>query len=147
MIVGAGACTTTSGERRTSAGAVESAPVQGTATPRSARLGQEFDVRIGETAAVADEPLTVTLAQVVEDSRCPTKTTCVWAGTVVIRLELRVGDSAPGTVTLRTQPDAEADGVFQQYRVRLVRLAPPPRDSGGIPAEQYVVTLMVRRRE
>ena len=40
-----------------------------------------------------------------------------------------------------------AEGVFQKDRSRLVRLAPTPRDSSRIPAEQYVLTLMVRRLE
>jgi len=127
--------------------AFESPPAQGTARPISGRLGQEFDVRIGETAAIAGELLTITFEQVVEDSRCPSNTTCVWAGTAVVRLGLRVGDSARGTVNLRTLSEAEAEAVFQKYRVRLVRLAPTPRDSSRIPAEQYVLTLMVRRLE
>lgn len=135
------------GGLRTSRPAFESTPVQGTANPISARLGQEFDARVGETAAFADEPLTVTFEQVVEDSRCPANTTCVWAGTAVIRLGLRVGDTARGTVHLQTLSEAEAEGVFQKYRLRLVRLAPTPRDSSRIPAEQYVLTLMVRRLE
>jgi hypothetical protein len=135
------------GGLRTSSPAFESTPVQGTANPISARLGQEFDVPAGKTAAFADEPLTVTFEQVVEDSRCPANTTCVWAGTAVIRLGLRVGDTARGTVNLQTLSEAEAEGVFQKYRLRLVRLAPTPRDSSRIPAEQYVLTLMVRRLE
>jgi hypothetical protein len=140
LIVGAGACTTIPTQSQHSL-------VQGTARPISARLGQEFDVRIGETAAIADEPLTLTFEQVVEDSRCPTNTTCVWAGTAVTRLELRVGDTASGTVNLQTLSEAQAEAVFQKYRLRLVRLAPTPRDSSRIPAEQYVLTLIVRRLE
>jgi len=135
------------GGLRTTGPAFDSPPVQGTARPISARLGQEFDVRIGETAAIADEPLTVTFEQVVEDSRCPANTTCVWAGTAVIRLGLRVGETARGTVNLQTLSEAEAEAVFQKYRLRLVRLAPTPRDSSRIPAEQYVLTLTVRRLE
>ena len=135
------------GGLRTSAPALESVPVQGTARPISARLGQDFDVRIGETVAIADEPLTLTFEQVVEDSRCPTNTTCVWAGTAVIRL----GASRRGHRARNDEPpDAigcRCEGVFQKYRLRLVRLAPTPRDSSRIPDEQYVATLMVRRLE
>jgi hypothetical protein len=135
------------GGLRTSGSAFESPLVQSTARPISARLGQEFDVRIGETAAIGDEPLTVVFEQVVEDSRCPANTTCVWAGTAVVRLGLRVGDTARGTVNLQTLPEVGAEGVFQKYRLRLVRLAPTPRDSSRIPVEQYVLTLIVSRLE
>jgi hypothetical protein len=124
-------------------------PVEGQAVAmaQSARPGQDFDARIGETVAIAGEPLTVTFEQVVEDSRCPANATCVWAGTAVVRVGLRVADTQRGTLQLQTLSDAAREGVFQKYRLRLVQLRPAPADSSRIPDEQYVATLVVRRLE
>jgi hypothetical protein len=118
---------------------------QGTVT--SARVGENFDLRIGETVTIAGEPLIVSFDRVVEDSRCPTNTTCVWAGTAVVQLGLRTSDSVRGTLNLQTLSDASREGVFQKYRLRLIQLAPTPTDSTPVPPEQYVLTLMVRRLE
>jgi hypothetical protein len=118
---------------------------QGTAT--SARVGENFDLRIGETITIEGEPLTVSFDRVVEDSRCPTNATCVWAGTAVVQIGLRVSESVRGTLNLQTLSDTAREGVFQKYRLRLIQLAPAPADSAPVPPEQYVLTLMVRRLE
>jgi hypothetical protein len=118
---------------------------QGTDT--SARIGENFELRIGKTVTIAGEPLSVSFDRVVEDSRCPTNTTCVWAGTAVVQLGVRVSDTVRGSLNLQTLPDDAREAVFQKYRLRLIQLAPAPTDSAAIPPEQYVLTLMVRRLE
>ncbi len=108
-------------------------------------LGQRFDLRVGETAVLQAETLTITFERVAEDSRCPRDTTCVWEGDAAIRLAVRGADAAAGTLTLHTQAAAVREAEFQEYRVRLVQLAPWPQTSGGIPADRYVATLTVSR--
>jgi hypothetical protein len=121
-------------------------PAKDTASPRSARLGQDFDLRIGETVAIAGEPLIVIFEQVVEDSRCPTDTTCIWAGRGVVRVQLRTTTNAE-TLNLQTPSDATGEAVFQKYRLRLVQLLPTPTSSNRTPAEQYVATLVALKSE
>ena len=135
------------GHALTSVTSLKAVAGRGMAMQTSARPGQDFDARIGETVAIAGEPLTVTFEQVVEDSRCPANAACVWAGTAVVRIGLRVADTQRGTLRLETLSDAEREGVFQKYRLRLVQLRPTPADSRRIPDEQYVATLVVRRLE
>lgn len=120
---------------------------RGTAAPASARLGQEFDVRVGEAVAILGEPLTIGFEEVVEDSRCPANTTCIWAGRAVVRIGVRVDNTQTGTLNLETSSDTAGEGEFQKYRLRLVRLAPVPQDGSPIPAARYVATLMARRLE
>ncbi len=112
-----------------------------------ASLGQDFELRIGETVEIDGEPLVVTFERVVEDSRCPTNVTCVWAGDAVVRIRLQGAKAEAGTLDLHTQSDANREGGFERYRVRLVQLLPAPQDSGGIPPERYVATLIVVRTE
>jgi hypothetical protein len=43
--------------------------------PAPAALGQVFSLKLGQSAAIANEGLTLTFAAVQEDSRCPTGAT------------------------------------------------------------------------
>ncbi len=112
-------------------------------TEQTVRLSQNFDVRVNETVAIDGESLRITFERVVEDSRCPTNTTCFWAGDAVVRVALLGANAERGTLNLHTLSETAAQGSFQKFRVRLVQLAPVPHDGGSVPAEQYVATLIV----
>lgn len=96
--------------------------------------GMEVVERIGlnETVQMHGQP--VTFLSVVEDSRCPEGTTCVWEGRA--RVTVRVSDQ---TVTLatpssRTEPLEPIDGV----EVELIGLYPYPGSAeaeAGAPIE------------
>ncbi len=43
-------------------------------------LGEEFSLKIGESASMRGENLEITFLEVLEDSRCPKNVTCIWAG-------------------------------------------------------------------
>ncbi len=115
------------------------------AASQSQPLGRNFDVRVGQTVQIAGETLTVTFERVAEDSRCPTNVKCVWEGDAVVRVTLQGQNAERGTLNLHTQAAAAREADFQKYRLRLVQLVPWPKDSGGIPAETYIATLVVTR--
>src|ERR1041384_6590460 len=50
------------------------------------RLGQEFELRIGQRAVIRKTNLTLRFVTVPEDSRCPSDVTCVWAGNARVEL-------------------------------------------------------------
>ena len=79
----------------------------------------------------------VRLLNVVEDSRCPKDTTCVWAGEARIFL-----DGIKGVV----QPSYLGEGgsiSVDKYKVTFVRVDPQPVSTGKIAREDYRVTLRV----
>lgn len=87
------------------------------ATPSSGTPVPADNVALGQTAYV-DGPLVMPVA-VLEDSRCPTKVRCVWAGRVRLKM-LWVrgnGERQPFEVTLG-QPTPLADGSFTLTEVR-----------------------------
>ena len=45
-------------------------------------LGQEFSLRIGQTARIESEQLSIRFNGILADSRCPKGVTCFWAGEV-----------------------------------------------------------------
>lgn len=110
-----------------------------------ARLGEEFDLRLNETAYLASTPLSIEANAVPEDSRCPTDVVCAWAGNARVSLTLRAGTTANGgDVNSTLQP--RAISRFG-YTVELVDVRPPRVSTQTIPAEAYVVRLVARRTE
>ena len=122
--------------------------IQGGSAPTSvlgtvASLGQEFDLRVGGSARISGEPLTITFESVVTDSRCPTNTTCVFEGDAIVRLNIEGANAGRLTLDLHTQANGPREGRFQTYGIRLVRLAPERQNSSAIPSDQYIATLIV----
>ena len=59
-----------------------------TSDDRTAALGQEFEIEIGENIWVANELLKINFQRVAEDSRCPEGVACVWQGNGKIVLQV-----------------------------------------------------------
>jgi hypothetical protein len=111
-----------------------------------ARLGEEFDVRLHETAYIADTPLSIEARAIPEDSRCPSDVVCAWAGNARVSLRLRAERGASeADVNSTLQPRAISR---LGYTVELVDVRPPRISTEPtIPAEAYVVRLVARRTE
>lgn len=108
-----------------------------------ARLGEEFDLRLNETAYIADSRLSIRADSVPEDSRCPENAVCVWAGNARVSLTLRDGtNTAAADLNSTLEPHAV---IRWAYTVRLVDVRPNPRAGERIPAETYVIRLVVTR--
>jgi hypothetical protein len=108
-----------------------------------ARLGEQFDVRVGETAYIADTRLSVRVNAVPEDSRCPRDAVCVWAGNARVSLALREGTNADAAdVNSTLDPHAV---TRWGYTVELVDVQPLPTAGQPIAAQAYVLRLAVTR--
>ena len=124
-------------------GAAAPVPDSVTAGQGEVPIGQPFTVRAGSTVHISGRTLTVTFDRVLEDSRCPEDTTCVWAGDAVVRLRLQGGRAENAVLDLHTHANYPQEGTFQKHRLRLVGLAPARRDNSTIPPENYVATVVV----
>jgi hypothetical protein len=108
-----------------------------------ARLDTPFDLRIGETAYVADTRLTIRADSVPEDSRCPTDVVCAWAGNARIALTIRhESDVDRVNVNSTLQPRAVSR---HGYSVELVDVRPPRVSTGPTVPGSYVVRLLATR--
>jgi hypothetical protein len=108
-----------------------------------ARLGEQFDIRLGETAYIADTRLSIRVNAVPEDSRCPRDVVCVWAGNARVSLTLRDGSNTDA-VDLNSTLEPRAVTRWG-YTVRLVDVQPVPSAGQPIPAQEYVIRLVVTR--
>lgn len=50
------------------------------------KLGEPFELRVGQEAVSANSVLSVRFLGVVTDSRCPVSVVCVWAGEAIIEV-------------------------------------------------------------
>ncbi len=115
----------------------------GTGPSLKVALGEPFELRVGEAAAVDDERLTVAFAGVANDSRCPIDAICIVAGDASVRLRLRLLPHPESVVEIKTpeSPRTRFDG----YEIEVQRLLPAPRAATPTDSKSYVASLVVRR--
>ncbi|KPJ99123.1 MAG: hypothetical protein AMS20_15910 [Gemmatimonas sp. SG8_28] len=110
------------------------------------RLGDEFQLRVGEHAGLSDIGLWVAFLGVGRDSRCPLKVMCVWAGDAAVLVEtaphvdFRSTDSKTDTLHTNLDPKWLDFGSFELV---LVRLDPYPETPSSISPDEYVATFLV----
>jgi hypothetical protein len=106
-----------------------------------ANPGTEFDLAIGQTAALEGTDYRITFNRVTEDSRCPVDVTCVWAGDAKIELVIsRSGTPDDTRVVSLAPPNSEV--AVGDLRIRFVSLAPAPRQSQQPASRAYVARLL-----
>ena len=80
------------------------------------------EVKLGQTVDFG--PANVTVVKVLEDSRCPVRVQCVWAGRVkvAVRIENRDGTSVR-ELTNEAPIQAGAGGILEMLEVRPEKIA------------------------
>lgn len=98
-----------------------------------------FTLGYGDTADCGD--WSVTFTGDIEDSRCPTSVTCIWAGRVDVQLQL--GDDLI-SLGLPDSPEQgrSRDTVGNQV-IELLEVLPVPVVAGEIPKKDYLIKLEV----
>ena len=114
----------------------------GAPAPRSAGLNQEIQLAPNEQVAYQQQGLTVEFVRVTEDSRCPTDTTCVWAGEVKVQLATRTANAEP----VQHEIKAGEYATVGAFRVLVVNVQPVRDSAREIPQEDYRVTLKVEQK-
>jgi len=103
----------------------------------------------GQKTVIGDESLTVELTEI-NDSRCPAKVTCIWAGHAAVTLQV----SKPGLVAGRVVIGSEApssmnlpsDANYGGYLFRLVELERGNADGSTQPSPSQRATISVSRQ-
>ena len=110
---------------------------------KTARPGQAFTLRVGESASVQGASLVIQFLEVAGDSRCPKGAQCVWEGDATVRISVRRGTGPAEKQDLHTssrEPAAQAGAV---HLVRLMRLEPQPVIDRAIQQAEYEATLEI----
>jgi hypothetical protein len=105
----------------------------------AAALNEPVQLAPGQSAVFKADKLEITFVEAGADSRCPTDVTCVWQGTVPVRLAIR----SSGKVT-QHEADVATDVAVDGYVVDVLDVLPArgPQSQRIAPAD-YRVTLKV----
>ena len=110
-----------------------------------ADLGQEFSLRISQTAQIEDEQLAIRFERIAGDSRCPKGVTCVWAGE--INCDVVVTHKGSSSKIILTQPgltELSAEQTYKGYRL-IYFVQPYPEAAKKISTAEYRLKLTVEK--
>ena len=89
-----------------------------------------FNVPLTKTSTHAG--VSITLVAVVEDSRCPRDTTCIWAGKAVVKILVRASGEDAQEMTVVFQNESQSVIATKEDIVfTALKLLPYPGDSTG----------------
>jgi len=104
----------------------------------AAKRSETLRVQINKEKKFAKSKLTVRFVELVEDSRCPADTNCVWAGNAKIKIRVTMNGRTQD-LTLDTNGPKQA-ATAEGYSIKLIGLTPEPRSNVRINRNGYVAT-------
>lgn len=107
--------------------------------PVDPKLGEQFDLKLGQQVTVQNEGLTIKFKTVVNDSRCPEGAQCIWAGNAKVTIVVSEID-----IALNTNSDPKQT-PYSNYTLRLITLSPYPKLNQKINPQDYVAKLIVTK--
>lgn len=105
------------------------------------RKGETLRVQINTEKRSAKSKLTVRFVELIEDSRCPTDTNCIWAGNAKIKVRVKKNGRSHD-LTLDTNGAGQTVKV-EGYSLKLTALTPEPRSNIRINRNGYVATFLI----
>ncbi len=106
----------------------------------TATYREEFQLKEGEKSRVHD--IKVNFVKVLEDSRCPMDTQCVWQGIAVVELEIfHDGKTYDAELATMESQNYKTSFSWGPYSVQLIELQPQPEVIKTM--DKYVATLVV----
>ena len=108
-----------------------------------AKGAKEVKVQVNKQARVSGTKFTVKFLELVEDSRCPTGTNCIWAGNAKIKVQITKNGKSPKILELNSNgPETVA---FEGHTFKLKALTPHPATNIRINRNGYVATVVVEQ--
>ena len=114
----------------------------GSFTAVSAKQPERILVKINGSAT-AKGGIKIKFVELVEDSRCPTDTNCIWAGNAKIKVRITKNGRSKD-LEMNTGLDPK-EVFFAGYSFKLVGLTPQPRSDIRINRNGYVAKIEVQR--
>ena len=108
-------------------------------------LGEEFSLSIGQTATIKGQALQITFEDVIEDSRCPSDVTCIWAGRVSCIIKLvEVSSQYRMVLTEPGLTDQYTSETYREYQLAF-HVRPYPEAGQSIGRDEYRLQLIVSK--
>lgn len=100
---------------------------------------EEFEMTLGEEVRIGRERIQVEFVDVLEDSRCPSNVTCVWAGNGKVQIRFDRNN-----IQLNTYLEPQKVST-ENVNIQLVSLEPYPEEPRQFEKEEYKVRLLITK--
>ena len=103
-------------------------------------------VRIHNEKNVPRAGFRIKFVEMVDDSRCPVDTNCIWAGNAKVRIEVRETGRRGETQTFELNSNTQPTSVrFKGYEIKLIDMTPHPQSNIRINRNGFVAKFEIRR--
>ncbi|MDZ4680323.1 MAG: hypothetical protein SH848_00320 [Saprospiraceae bacterium] len=108
--------------------------------------GTPFALKFGEVASATGKSVSVALAAIKEDSRCPKEVNCIQAGRAIVELSVMEGkETAVLQLVLEGSGAASPGKSAGSYTYSLQKLDPWPVAGKTTAPADYVATLLIEK--
>ncbi|HEY0429870.1 MAG TPA: hypothetical protein VGC76_18955 [Pyrinomonadaceae bacterium] len=109
-----------------------------------AQANEQVKVRVNQQKTASSSKLKIKFVSLVEDSRCPEGTQCVWAGNAKIKVQITTRRGETKMVELNTNKGAKGESIGG-YSVMLESVTPAPKENIRIDRNGYTATFSVTK--
>lgn len=109
----------------------------------TAQTTESVTVRVTKQKRAPRSKVTIKLISVIEDSRCPIGTNCIWAGNATIKVKLSFNGKTE-TVELNTTTGRRG-GQIDYWAVNLESLTPAPKSGTTLDPRKYAAKFTIVR--
>jgi hypothetical protein len=115
-------------------------PANGQYVGEISKSGSTFEMKPQQTAKFPAENLTITFLDILEDSRCPSDVTCIWAGQT--RLSFALSNDKKTEIVMGSN---DSEYVFGEYKIQMVEVRPYPKTTMKINHDDYTAVLKISK--
>jgi hypothetical protein len=115
----------------------------GTIQTVEAQSREQQKVQINKQKKFSRSNLTIKFVSLIEDSRCPEGTNCIWAGNAKIKIEVGKGGKKE-TFEVNTNLGPKG-ATYDGYAIELISLTPTPKENIRINRNGYMATFTISR--
>jgi hypothetical protein len=110
-----------------------------------ANFGNQFNLKLNQSAIINSGELKVTFLEVTEDSRCPSDLNCFWAGQIQVSVNILENDHDSGTLRLVNNASRKdlSTKKINKYLIDFIKAEPYPKSNQEIEFSDYIITLAV----
>lgn len=111
------------------------------------QLGQSVELKMQEGASCTDckSSLSVEFLDIMEDSRCPKNTTCIWAGKAVVKLRVNTSKQQIFDLTINGDSKQGNTKVVGDYSITFESLSPYPESGVQAKKTEKVLKVLVQK--
>lgn len=110
-----------------------------------ADFGNQFNLKLNQSAIINSGEVQVTFLEVTEDSRCPSDLNCFWAGQIEVSVNILENGHDLGFLRLVNNESRKDLAIkrISKYLIEFMKAEPFPKRNQHIELSDYIISLTV----